>query len=159
MVFCQILTESTERLYTLPSEAQWEYACRAGTETPFHMGETISSSQANYNANFTYADGAIGLYRGETVPVGGFDPNPFGLYNMHGNVREWCRDWYDGQYYGLPPRPDPVNTENTGHSQWVTLRGGSWYLPPSLCRSALRHRYAVEESHNDFGFRVVRNPR
>ena len=92
--FCKRLSEKEGKKYRLPTEAEWEYACRAGTTTPFHTGETISTSQAHYDGHYVYGNGAKGVYRERTMSVGSFSPNAFGLYDMHGNVWEWCQDWY-----------------------------------------------------------------
>ncbi len=100
--FCKRLSKLTGKNYRLPSEAEWEYACRAGTTTPFHFGETITGELANYNASETYADEAKREYRGETTPVGQFPPNAFGLYDMHGNVWEWCMDDWHDNYENAP---------------------------------------------------------
>ena len=101
--FCQRLSHHTGRLYRLPSEAEWEYACRAGTTTPFHFGETISPEFANYNGEYTYGNGEKGVYRKQTTPVGSFQvANPFGLYDIHGNVWEWCADDWHKNYQGAP---------------------------------------------------------
>jgi formylglycine-generating enzyme required for sulfatase activity len=102
MEFCQRLSEQTGDTYTLPSEAQWEYACRAGTTTPFHFGKTITPDQANYDGNYTYNGGPRGEYRQQTTPVGIFPPNDWGLYDMHGNVWEWCLDQWHPNYEGAP---------------------------------------------------------
>ena len=100
--FCARLSRETGREYILPSEAEWEYACRAGTTTPFHFGETITTDLANYNGNYTYGSGPKGVYREETTPVGSFSPNAFGLSDMHGNVWEWCEDNWHNNYEGAP---------------------------------------------------------
>ncbi|TRT91729.1 MAG: TIR domain-containing protein, partial [Microcystis aeruginosa Ma_OC_LR_19540900_S633] len=100
--FCARLSKLTVREYRLPSEAEWEYACRAGTTTPFYFGETITGELANYNASNTYADELNGEYQNETTRVGQFPPNAFGLYDMHGNVREWCADTWHDNYDGAP---------------------------------------------------------
>ena len=94
--FCERLSKLTGRNYRLPSEAEWEYACRAGTTTPFYFGETITPELANYCGNYTYGEGPIGEYRNQTTPVGQFSANGFGLYDMHGNVWEWCADEWNG---------------------------------------------------------------
>ena len=94
MAFCEALGKKDGKTYRLPTEAEWEYACRAGTTTPFHFGATISANQANYEGNDTYGNGKKGVYRQKTTPVGSFPPNAWGLFDMHGNVWEWCADWY-----------------------------------------------------------------
>jgi formylglycine-generating enzyme required for sulfatase activity len=159
MEFCSRLSQRTGRSYTLPSEAQWEYACRAGTETPFHLGDTISSELANYDGDYTYADGPKGIYRVQTTPVGMFPANAWGLHDMHGNVREWCLDEWHGNYNGAPTDGsawvDYAEGEKTKESvRSRLLRGGSWVNSPACCRSAYR-----DISHPDFrgsgiGFRV-----
>jgi hypothetical protein len=105
----------------LPSEAEWEYACRAGTTTPFSFGDNITPEQVNYDGNYPYAGGEKGLYRQKTVPAGSLPANPWGLYEMHGNVWEWCADWYGD--YPNTPQVDPTGPQ-TGASR--VLRGGSW---------------------------------
>ncbi|MBE9182958.1 formylglycine-generating enzyme family protein [Oculatella sp. LEGE 06141] len=134
--FCDRLSNHTGRRYQLPSEAQWEYACRAGTQTPFHTGETITSSLANYVGTYPYQTEAKGLYRQTTVPVGSFSPNAFGLYDMHGNVWEWCSDRY------------------AGNAQIRSIRGGSWLDKPANMRSASRSGYAATSLNRIIGFRV-----
>ncbi|MBX9255224.1 formylglycine-generating enzyme family protein [Desmonostoc muscorum CCALA 125] len=160
--FCLRLSQHTGRIYSLPSEAQWEYACRAGTTTPFHFGETITSELANYNANYVYGAGVKGTYRGETTPVGSFKvANAFGLYDMHGNVWEWCLDDWHNNYQGAPADGSAWFHENDNlyHKQgYAVLRGGSWRLDPTNCRSASRsYNYGAERGYiiNSFGFRVV----
>jgi formylglycine-generating enzyme required for sulfatase activity len=156
--FCKRLSRETKREYRLPSEAEWEYACRAGTKTPFHFGETITADLANYRGTKTYADEPTGEYRQQTTPVGQFPPNAFGLYDMHGNVWEWCADTWHGNYYGAP-RDGSVWIENgnNNYSPYSPLRGGSWYTYPRNCRSAYRdYYYSRRDYYCDFiGFRVV----
>ena len=134
----------------LPTEAQWEYACRAGTTTPFSFGKNITPEQVNYNGEHPYAGGKEGLYRGKTVPVKSLPPNPWGLYEMHGNVCEWCQDWYGD--HPAEPRVDPISPSEGAYR---VLRGGSWttYGGGDM-RSA--HRNKVEpNSHNGLvGFRL-----
>ncbi|MCZ8104563.1 MAG: formylglycine-generating enzyme family protein, partial [Burkholderiales bacterium] len=154
--FCARLSKLTVREYRLPSEAEWEYACRAGTKTPFHFGETITADLANYRATETYADEPTGEYRQQTTPVGQFPPNAFGLYDMHGNVWEWCADtWHDN--YKDAPRNGSAWTKN-GDDNRSQIRGGSWFSIPYYCRSAFRRhndrRYFVIDGF-DLGFRVV----
>ena len=134
--YCARLSQLTKRDYRLPSEAEWEYACRAGTTTPFYFGETITSELANYKANNTYADEAEGQYRKATTPVGQFPPNAYGLYDMHGNAWEWCADTWYGNYKGAPTDGTAwIGDKNDNHS---CLRGGSWIRNPGHCRSAYR---------------------
>ena len=153
--FCKRLSRETKREYRLPSEAEWEYACRAGTTTPFYFGETITGELANYNASNTYADEPNGEYRNETTPVGQFPPNAFGLYDMHGNVREWCADTWHDNYDGAPT-DGSVWIEN-GNDNRSPLRGGSWGYNPTYCRSAIRYDYYFRRVNriNNYGFRVV----
>jgi len=160
--FCDRLSRHTKRQYRLPSEAEWEYACRAGTTTPFHFGETITTNLANYQGtdneeykwSGSYGSGPKGVYREETTAVGSFGvANNFGLYDMHGNVWEWCQDDWHSDYEGAP----------TDGSAWLSseessdrklLRGGSWYYDPRYCRSAFRY-YDLLDDLNYVGFRVV----
>jgi formylglycine-generating enzyme required for sulfatase activity len=152
--FCARLSKLTVREYRLPSEAEWEYACRAGTTTPFYFGETITGELANYNASNTYAGEPNGEYRSETTPVGQFPPNAFGLYDMHGNVWEWCADTWHNNYDGAPT-DGSVWIEN-GNDNRSPRRGGSWGYYPNGCRSAIRNYY-YRRDYRDyyFGFRVV----
>jgi formylglycine-generating enzyme required for sulfatase activity len=158
--FCDRLSQHTKKPYRLPSEAEWEYACRAGTTTPFHFGETISTDFANYNGNHTYGAGSKGVTRGETTPCGSFGvANAFGLYDMHGNVWEWCADRWHPNYQGAPNDGSAwINerNENKNVSQiYRLLRGGSWYFVPEVCRSAVRDSGNPGYYHSDIGFRVV----
>ena len=139
--YCAWLTEQTGRAYRLPSEAQWEYACRAGTTTPFHFGARITTDQANFDGNYTYNGSAKGEYREQTVPVGSFPPNAFGLYDMHGNVWEWCQDAWHGNYKDAPT--DGSAWEAKGDLSRV-LRGGSWSYNPRDCRAAYRYDSAPD---------------
>lgn len=147
--FCQKLSQRTGKTYQLPSEAQWEYACRAGTTTPFYFGETITPDLVNYNGNDPYANAPKGKYREETTSVGSFPPNGFGLYDMHGNVYEWCQDVWHDNYVGA----GGACWESSGYSSYHVLRGGSWYYYARGCRSAVR---GMRGDLNDYGgFRVV----
>ena len=132
--FCKRLSQLTGQEYRLPSEAEWEYACRAGTTTPFYFGETITGELANYNANYTYADEPKEQYRQQTTRVGQFPPNGFGLYDMHGNVFEWCADYWHENYEGAPNDGSPW----LKNSNFPMLRGGSWVSLHHECRSAYR---------------------
>ena len=153
--FCARLSKLTGREYRLPSEAEWEYACRAGTTTPFYFGETITGELANYRASNTYAEEAKGEFRKQTTPVGQFPPNAFGLHDMHGNVWEWCADTWHDNYDGAP-RDGSVWTEN-GNDNHSSLRGGSFYHLPNLCRSAYRVNLNRRVNRYTYfnGFRVV----
>ncbi len=141
---------------TLPSEAHWEYACRAGTTTPFSFGATITPEQANYDGNFPYQDGPKGLDRGETVPVASLPPNLWGLYEMHGNVWEWCADHWHGSYVGAPQdgsawlRPEASSGANR------VIRGGSWIVLARYVRSAARGGRAPGGRLDFLGFRCAR---
>jgi uncharacterized protein (TIGR02996 family) len=130
--FCQRLSEREGRLYRLPTEEEWEYACRAGTTTPFHFGPTLSTAEANFDGTHGYGTAQRGEYRRRTTPVGIFPPNAFGLYDMHGNVWEWCEDWY-GSYW----RDQRSDFEEEDHSSRV-VRGGCWSNRPRGCRAAFR---------------------
>ncbi|MFM6661553.1 MAG: SUMF1/EgtB/PvdO family nonheme iron enzyme, partial [Microcystis panniformis] len=155
--FCQRLSRETKREYRLPSEAEWEYACRAGTTTAFHFGETITADLANYRGTGTktYADEPKGKYRRKTTPVGYFQAaNAFGLYDMHGNVWEWCADTWHDNYDGAPT--DGSAWIENGDDNRSSLRGGSWYSNPADCRSAFRYYFNRRDyNSSDFGFRVV----
>jgi formylglycine-generating enzyme required for sulfatase activity len=159
MEFCARLSQRTGRRYTLPSEAQWEYACRAGTTTPFHFGETITSELANYDASSTYGNGPKGVYRKQTTPVGLFPANAWGLQDMHGNVWEWCLDYWHESYEGAPEDGRPwlegeglKGDESSERSR--LLRGGSWFNRPRGCRSAFRHWNLPVNRDGSGGFRV-----
>lgn len=152
MEFCSRLSQRTGRTYTLPSEAQWEYACRAGTTTPFAFGETITPELANYDGNDTYSEGRKGEFREQTTPVGMFPANAWGLQDMHGNVWEWCLDHWHESYEGAPEDGNAWLSEG---EERRLLRGGSWDFNPRYCRSAIRD--VIEPGYADFfiGFRVV----
>ncbi|MFM6777073.1 MAG: formylglycine-generating enzyme family protein [Dolichospermum sp.] len=149
--FCARLSNYTKKPYRLPTEAQWEYACRAGTTTPFHFGDRITTDLANYDGNYTYGDGLKGVHRKETTEVGSFKANEFVLHDMHGNVWEWCQDDWHDNYEGAP----------IDGSAWISLsnrkvlRGGSWNYYPVLCRSASRNWDNAKFNYDNFGFRVV----
>ncbi len=152
--FCKRLSRETKREYRLPSEAEWEYACRAGTKTPFHFGETITADLANYRATETYADEPTGEYRQPTTPVGQFPPNAFGSYDMHGNVWEWCADTWHDNYNGAPT--DGSAWIENGNDNRSPLRGGSWSCYPYSCRSAFRpFNFRRDDYNGSLGFRVV----
>ncbi len=151
--FCKKLSQKTGRTYRLPSEAEWEYACRAGTTTPFYFGETITGELANYRAREIYASEPKGEYREQTTPVGQFPPNAFGLYDMHGNVWEWCQDTWHNNYNGAP-KDGSASIDNNDSSRRV-LRGGSWLTYPARCRSANRSNFNPIFDISNIGLRVV----
>jgi formylglycine-generating enzyme required for sulfatase activity len=153
VAFCEKLSEMTGRTYRLPSEAEWEYACRAETTTPFHFGPTITTDLANYDGNFTYGAGPQGVDREEPTEVGSFPANAFGLHDMHGNVWEWCQDIWHDNYEGAPT--DGSAWLERGDQERRVLRGGSWYYFPVYCRSANRGWLAPVVTVVDVGFRVV----
>jgi formylglycine-generating enzyme required for sulfatase activity len=151
--FCDRLTTHTGRPYRLPSEAEWEYACRAETTTPFHFGKTLTTEVANYNGNYTYADGSEGEYRQETTVVDHFEiANAFGLCDMHGNVWEWCQDHWHENYEGAPADGSAWLTDE--ESAGRILRGGSWFDLPRVCRTRTRVGYAPVNRYSFIGFRV-----
>ncbi len=139
----------------MPSEAEWEYAIRAGTTTPFNFGETITSELANYYAQTTYAHEPLGKYRGQTTPVGSFPPNSFGLYDMHGQVWEWCTDAWHDNYQEAPSNGRPWT--KSGKKNSYIVRGGAWTAFPHICRSAYRINSIARRVSigNPIGFRVV----
>ncbi len=138
--------------YRLPTEAEWEYACRAGTTPPFYTGETIDTSQANYNGREVYGNGTKGVFRRRTIAVGGFPPNAFGLYDMHGNVWEWCQDWYASNYYSTSPAADPQGPSAGDHR---VLRGGCWIVHAGSCRSTVRDWNTPVNRLSSNGFRIL----
>jgi formylglycine-generating enzyme required for sulfatase activity len=183
--FCDRLSQRTGRCYSLPSEAQWEYACRAGTTTPFAYGNMLTADLANYRASECYDDdGLRGEFRQQTTPVGLFPANAWGLHDMHGNVWEWCLDHWHESYEGAPADGSPwLNTKlclepgkgdanrqagmesrrERRETPWEgkdtrarrLVRGGSWGHDPGDCRSAYRFRYAPDYVYYLVGFRVV----
>ncbi len=134
----------------LPTEAEWEYACRAGTTTPFNTGENITTKQANFNGNFPYNKGEKGKYLKKTMPVGSYEPNPWGLYDMHGNVYEWCSDWY-GQYNTLIID----NPTGVADGKMKVFRGGGWNFLARISRSGYRDFFYPERSDLHIGFRLA----
>jgi formylglycine-generating enzyme required for sulfatase activity len=154
MEFCHRLSQRTGRRYSLPSEAQWEYACRAGSSTPFHYGDTLSTDLTNYIGYRTYANGPKGEFRQQTTPVAHFPANAWGLHDMHGNVWEWCADQWHGTYVSAPDDGRPWIDETTDTNRYRLLRGGSWFHGPRNCRSAYRGFHHPVNRFNFVGFRV-----
>jgi len=159
--FCKKLSARTGKKVMLPTEAQWEYACRAGTTTAFHTGDALKPGQAN--ADFPSNPGLwdrimawVGMSSAQkiiqTTPAGSFPPNGFGLYDMHGNIWEWCSDWYGEDYYANSPKTDPRGPDS---GSYRVLRGGGWYDGPQICRSADRGRSSPDLRDHSIGFRVA----
>lgn len=169
-LFCERLSsrpseKQAGRSYRLPTESEWEYACRAGTSTTFHVGDSLDSSQANFNGKYPAGDAKQGKYIRRSTKVGSYEPNSFGLYDMHGNVAEWCADWYDPDYYMDSPDDDPLGPPfgvvSTGFTNFgkenyfVVVRGGCWVDDGRACRSAYRFRAMPNTQYRLIGFRVV----
>jgi formylglycine-generating enzyme required for sulfatase activity len=157
--FCARLSTWTGRDCRLPSEAEWEYACRAGTTTPFHFGATINPEFVNYRGYYTYGSGVKGEDRNETTSVGSLGAaNAFGLYDMHGNVWEWCEDDWHDDYEEAPTDGSAWIASTSRHNSSKVLRGGSWNSIPRYCRSACRYRDDIDVRNYGLGFRVVYGP-
>jgi uncharacterized protein (TIGR02996 family) len=151
--FCRRLGSKTGRRFRLPTEAEWEYACRAGTATPYHGGDLVSAGQANYGGRQAVAGGGPGTSRDGTTPVASFLPNAWGLFDVHGNVCEWCSDWY-----GPCPAGDAVDPHGPPEGPGRVLRGGSWCRGPWECRSACRSWLGPGDRRDEVGLRVVLEP-
>ena len=149
--FCKRLSSKEGKEYTLPTEAEWEYACRAGTKGPFTTGENLTTDQANYDGNFPYAGNAKGEARNKPTEVGSFGANGYGLHDMHGNVYEWCEDWF-GDYDAKGPVGDP---KGAAQGSYRVFRGGSWRNFARNCRSAHRLGYEPTDRRSYLGFRVA----
>jgi formylglycine-generating enzyme required for sulfatase activity len=152
--FCDVLSKRSGRTVRLPSEAEWEYADRAGTKTVFWMGNDLSSTQASFNGRDPYGKGAVGPHLDKTAPVGSYPPNAFGLYDTVGNVSEWCQDIFHDSYKGAPT--DGSAWETGGDPEIRVYRGGCYDNDAASCRSAMR--FAAERKNNRnsrIGFRVV----
>lgn len=158
--FCRALSARPEeeragRRYRLPTEAEWEYACRAGTETPFHFGKELNGREANCHGGLPYGTSVKGPWLQRTTISGSYKPNAFGLYDMHGNVGEWCQDWYDGEYYGNSPVDDPPGPQMGKHR---VIRGGGSDMNALACRSACRNADLPSGRSQSTGFRIAFKP-
>ena len=151
--YCAWLSNRVGQAYRLPSEAEWEYACRAGTTTPFWTGATIGAEQANYDGSFVYGPGVTGEYRERTMPVDSFPANPWQLHDMHGNVWEWCQDCWNENYSGAPA---DGSAWSQGDCSLRVVRAGSWADRPRVLRSANRGRLKPGDRYHFLGFRVAR---
>jgi formylglycine-generating enzyme required for sulfatase activity len=151
--FCRWLSNHEGKTYRLPTEAEWEYACRAGTKTAFHFGNSLAADLANFDAAHPYGLGRKGKRLSQAVKVGSYGFNDWGLFDMHGNVREWCADVYDANYYQDSPADDPPGPDQKGLR---VIRGGSWSDKGWQCRAACRDDSSPERRYSDVGFRVVR---
>jgi eukaryotic-like serine/threonine-protein kinase len=155
--FCQKLSDTIEQKFRLPSEAEWEYACRAHTNTPFSFGATITADVVNHNGEHTYASAAPGIYRQKTTAVGSFPANLFGLYDMHGNVWEWCLDEWSDDYRNAPTDGSASGNIDSPDPQIArVIRGGSWCRNPWMCRSARRKEWLGGYRYSNGGFRIVK---
>ena len=145
VAYCKWLSTKTGKRFRLPTEAEWEYACRAGSSTPFNTGENLTNNQANY-----------GLYREKTVAVNSFSPNAWGLYNMHGNAWEWCSDWFSETYYDeCKAEGTVINPAGPASGSQRVQRGGGWEYDAENCRSAYRSSRVPDDRDIDYGFRLV----
>jgi len=150
--FCRRLERLTGRPYRLPAEAEWEYACRAHTATPFHFGATLTTDLANYVGEHLFAGEPRGIYRHGTTRPGSFPPNAFGLHDMHGNLWEWCADAWHADYTGAPLDGSAWESRDAA---FRVVRGGSWHETPNHCRSAVRLKYDPAERDEFIGLRVA----
>lgn len=153
--FCRRLSKLTSFTYRLPSEAEWEYACRAKTLTAYHFGDAITSDLANYDGNYSSNPKIKGIFRNKTTPISSFKyTNAFGLSDMHGNVWEWCQDWWHENYDSAPT--DGSSWNSNGDSTYRVIRGGSLSNDALSCRSAYRQKGTMSYKSCNTGFRVVR---
>ena len=165
--YCAWLSQQTSHGYRLPSEAEWEYACRAGTQTPFSFGGNITPEQVNYDGNYPYAGGKKGQYREKTIPVQSLPPNAWGLHEMHGNILEWVQDEWHNDYQGAPtdgsaweqlnpPSPEEGRVRASATGADRVLRGGTWDGNAWICRSAYRVNFQPGSRNRGTGFRCAR---
>lgn len=150
--YCEALSKKLNRKVTLPTEAQWEYACRAGTKTPFHFGSKLNGDLANCNGNFPYGTEVKGPFKDKPTEVGSYPANPWGLYDMHGNVLQWCQDYFD-TYEKVEGKRDPVQVVKQDFNARV-IRGGSCFNDAQYCRSAYRYGSANDGRGYYIGFRI-----
>ena len=155
-VFLERLRKLTGEAFRLPTEAEWEYACRAGSTTPFSTGRELTSAQANFDARYPYPGSPTGVFVGRTAPVGSYAANPWGLFDLHGNVWEWCQDElcpYPDEAGPARPASDPVGACASGLR---VIRGGSWTFNGDSARCAVRYSHRPEDRGPSLGFRLVR---
>ncbi|MCY2938705.1 MAG: formylglycine-generating enzyme family protein [Planctomycetota bacterium] len=148
--FCVKVHEKTGHTVCLPTDAQWEYSCRAGTSTPFHFGQELNGTQANCDGNYPYGTTQKGPYLGKTSPVGSYPANAWGLYDMHGNVWEWCQDWYSNY-----PKQSVTDPRGPEVGSICVIRGRSWYYEAAYCRSASRNGLVPSYRFSWSGFRLA----
>jgi formylglycine-generating enzyme required for sulfatase activity len=153
VAICRKLSAKEGQEYRLPTEAEWEYACRAGTTTPFSFGSVLKGQEANCDGNYPYGTTTKGPFLGRTTKVGSYAANAFGLYDMHGNVWEWCADWYDAEYYKHSPSEDPPGAAS---GSYRVYRGGGWFLDASGCRASCRRGGVPGYRGAILGFRLAR---
>jgi formylglycine-generating enzyme required for sulfatase activity len=150
VAYCEALTERFGHKFRIPTEAEWEYACRAGTRSAFSLGDLLTTDHANVDGKFIYGKASQGVTRWKTTPVGSFRPNAFGLFDMHGNVWEWCADWY-----GAYPTQNVTDPAGPAEGAIRVFRGGSWFDGAADARSAQRDAHDPGRRHSIYGFRVL----
>ncbi|MBE6424987.1 MAG: formylglycine-generating enzyme family protein [Planctomycetaceae bacterium] len=153
--FCEQLSSKLGVQVSLPTEAQWEYACRAGTRTAYSFGDSLNGREANCDGNYPYGTSAKGPYLSRTTPVKSYAKNAWGLYDMHGNVWEWCLDVYEKDFYVRSSSSDPCNWKDENSGSGRVCRGGSWYDDAEYCRSAYRNYSVPVHRYYFLGFRIV----
>jgi uncharacterized protein (TIGR02996 family) len=150
--FCEKLSGRAARAIDLPTEAEWEYACRAGTRTEYHFGERVTTDLVNFDGRLDWEFAPAGVFRRQTTDVDSFPPNAWGLCDVHGNVWEWCADWYSP--YPALPWQDNLNLSSDFAETMRNSRGGAWVCEPTECRSAFRGLFSRDETASSVGFRV-----